>query len=159
MTPHDFRTSILRITIFMALLLLHTQVQSQTYNYTVDDTSQSMAFTSYAPGEAQSTVVPPGLKSQCTAGRFIVTNDRKRPPDGDSVLFRDLGANTTAFSNTTFDSIPLPSGKYAFKTNDHDVITMPNEMLFRTGGINFPTTLIPKPGGFNLRSRVRSGRA
>jgi hypothetical protein len=134
----------------MTLLLFHSQVQSQTYNYDVDDTSKSMAFTSSAPGEAQSTVVPPGLKSQCTSGRFIVTNDRKRPPDGDSVLFRDLGATTTAFSSTTFDSIPLPSGKYAFKTNDHDVITMPNGNVILIWGIHFATDLSPKPGWFDI---------
>jgi len=143
-------TQILRVVICISFLLLHIQAQSQNYNYAVDKTSQSMAFTSSPPGEAQSTVVPPGLKSQCPAGRFIVTNDIRRPPDGTSVLFRDLNATSAAFSNTTFDSIPLPSGKYAFKTNDHDVITMPNGNVILIWGIHFATDLNPKPGWFDI---------
>src|SRR3989475_5579549 len=37
---------------------------------------------SIVAGEAQSTVIPPGKKSQCEQGRFLVTNDLLRPPDG-----------------------------------------------------------------------------
>src|SRR2546430_8440678 len=37
---------------------------------------------SIVAGEAQSTVIPPGKKSQCEQGRFLVTNDGLRPPEG-----------------------------------------------------------------------------
>ena len=132
------------------LFVVPIQVQSQDYSVAVDDVSKVMGFTSSAPGEAQSTVVPPGLKSQCSAGRFLVTNDIRRPPDGGSVLFRDLNSSSSTFSNTSFDSIPLPSGMYAFKTNDHDIITMPNGNVILIWGIHFATTLNPKPGWFDI---------
>jgi hypothetical protein len=134
------------------------RVQSQNYNLAVDDASQSMAFASAFPGEAQSTIVPPGKKSQCSAGRVLVTNDIRRPPDGGSVVFRDLNnSSNTTFSNTSFDSIPLPTGMFRFGTNDHDIITMPNGNVILIWGIHFATTLNPKPGWFDITTGANLG--
>jgi hypothetical protein len=71
----------------------------------------SIALTS---GEAQSTVVPPGKKAACGAGRILVSTDLKHPPDG-LVVGRDLD-NPTVVTASTFNEVPNKAD-YKFGTN------------------------------------------
>lgn len=93
-------------------------------------------------GEAQSTVVPPG-HPKCTEGRFLVTNDRARPPFA-VVMGRKLDdlTNSNPITSTfdmgtlasSYDLNDLPNAKYWFGTNDHDLLTLPNgDVLYITG--------------------------
>ena len=115
------------------------------------------------PGEAQSTIVAPGLKSQCRAGRFLVSNDSLRPPAAGLVTGRDLdhlgGPDTIA----KFDDPPgmtaprsLPQAyrdpnanpklypRYAFVTNDHDLVTLSNgDVLYLTGAASRAYVQVP----------------
>src|SRR5206468_596614 len=88
---------------------------------------------SIAAGEAQSTVVPPNIKPQCTAGRFLVSNDRTRPPDS-VVSGRDLDSKESSIMQSRFDMGALArnfnanktESNYIFVTNDHDLVSLPN---------------------------------
>jgi hypothetical protein len=92
-------------------------------------------------GEAQSTVVPPGKKSQCNEGRFLVSNDGVRPPNS-VVSGRDLDKTSGALLQSTFDmgalganfSTDMTKSNYFFGTNDHDLVTLSNgDVLYITG--------------------------
>lgn len=93
-------------------------------------------------GEAQSTVVPPGKKGQCQQGRFLVTNDRLRPPES-VVRGRDLNQTGGATVASTFnlgtlaanyDPTDIADSNYYFGTNDHDLVTLSNgDVLYITG--------------------------
>jgi hypothetical protein len=96
-------------------------------------------------GEAQSTVVPPKKNPKCEQGRFLVTNDRRRPPSG-VVMGRNLDQTTgtpivskfemgTLASN--YDRNDLANSKYSFGTNDHDLMTLSNgDVLYITGAFS-----------------------
>jgi len=95
-------------------------------------------------GEAQSTVVPPGKKSQCKQGRFLVTNDGARPPAG-VVSGRNLEDSNGPVVNSIFDMGALSANyssdptksRYAFGTNDHDLLTMSyGDVLYITGAFS-----------------------
>jgi len=75
MMPAYRRTVI--ITSALAALFISAE-NTGAQNITVADSVKL----SIPAGEAQSTVVPPGKNSQCEQGRFLVTNDVLRPPDG-----------------------------------------------------------------------------
>jgi hypothetical protein len=92
-------------------------------------------------GEAQSTVVPPGKKSQCNEGRFLVSNDGVRPPNS-VVSGRDLDKTAGALIASKFDMGALGANfntdasksNYYFGTNDHDLVTLSNgDVLYITG--------------------------
>ncbi len=104
-------------------------------------------------GEAQSTVVPPG-HPKCQEGRFLVTNDRARPPSG-VVMGRKLDdtTNSNPISSTfdmgllaaNYDLSDLTNAKYWFGTNDHDLLTLPNgDVLYITGA--FTRMPLTSPG-------------
>lgn len=92
--------------------------------------------------EAQSTVIPPGVKmTQCPEGRFLATNDWVRPPNA-AVWSRALDDTTGAPTAASFDLGAIKSSynddpklsKYSFLTNDHDLLTLPNgDVLYLTG--------------------------
>jgi|GEM_PF-3240649 len=95
-------------------------------------------------GEAQSTVVPPGKKSQCMQGRFLVTNDGARPPAG-VVSGRNLDNPNGPVVPSIFDMGALGSNysndftksRYFFGTNDHDLVTLSNgDVLYITGAFS-----------------------
>lgn len=97
-----------------------------------------------AAGEAQSTVVPPGKKSQCKQGRFLVTNDGARPPAG-VVSGRNLEDSNGPVVNSIFDmgalspnySGDFTKSRYLFGTNDHDLVTLSNgDVLYITGAFS-----------------------
>lgn len=95
-------------------------------------------------GEAQSTVVAPGKKPQCQQGRFLVTNDGARPPQG-VVFGRNLDNPNGPVIGSTFDTGKLAGfnandptkSKYSFGTNDHDLLTLSNgDVLYLTGAFS-----------------------
>lgn len=95
-------------------------------------------------GEAQSTVVPPNKKTQCQQGRFLVTNDGARPPQG-VVFGRNLDNPSGPMISSTFDTsklagfngADLTKSLYYFGTNDHDLLTLSNgDVLYLTGAFS-----------------------
>ena len=95
---------------------------------------------SFEAGEAQSTVVPPGLKSQCAAGRILVTNDWVRPTStpGATVAgvarWRDLDGASSAES--VFDA-PPDAADYVYGSNDHNIVTLPNgDVVYQIAGMS-----------------------
>src|ERR1700722_7945049 len=67
-----------------------------------------------AAGEAQSTIVPPGVESECPAGRLFVSNDfsvKKTPIATGAVLGRDLDKLAAPdMLRATFG--PMPNAQY-----------------------------------------------
>ncbi len=95
-------------------------------------------------GEAQSTVVAPGKKTQCQQGRFLVTNDGDRPPGG-VVWGRNLDNANGPVVGSVFEmgslganySNDLIKTRYVFGTNDHDLVTLSNgDVLYITGAFS-----------------------
>ena len=109
-------------------------------------------------GEAQSTVVPPSAKpAACRRGRLLASIDGRRPPATGLVLGRDLGAtDPTATVQGTFDA-PPNQVDYAFGTNDHDLVALPNgDVLYLTGAFT-RRPLTPKPAWFDVAYRGSFG--
>src|SRR6266568_4473396 len=84
-------------------LLGSDQCIAQDWKIGVDKTDNAISFTSSPPGEGQSTVVQPVLKTECPAGRFGFTNDRTafRPPTTGAVQLRDLTGSNSAITLST----------------------------------------------------------
>ena len=99
-------------------------------------------------GEAQSTVVPPGLKNQCPKGRVLVSNDLVRPPKVGTVIGRNLDSQTAPDVKSTFPSAP-DSNLYYFGTNDHDIVVLKNGDVLLIWGVHSKAPLNPKPGWFD----------
>lgn len=127
--------------IIVVSLLLMFVATANAQNVSVSD---RMTIATNA-GEAQSTVVPPGINKKCEQGRFLVTNDRKRPPAG-VVMGRDLDQtagnpigskfNLGAFGDN-YNRDDLTNSNYSFGTNDHDLLTLPNgDVLYITGAFS-----------------------
>lgn len=136
--------------VLFVVLLLFTPAAALAQSISVSD---AMLISSNA-GEAQSTVVPPGHQ-KCPNGRFLVTNDRARPPSG-VVSGRDLDQMTGTPIASTFTLGTLASNfdanmeksKYFFGTNDHDLVTLPNgDVLYLTGA--FSRMPLGSNGGIN----------
>lgn len=105
-------------------------------------------------GEAQSTIVPPGKNSSCSAGRILVSNDLKLlnssgAPAPGSVIGKDLSSLAQTI-HSTFE--PGPADR-RFGTNDHDLVSLRNgDVLFITGAFS-RTALDPEPGWFDDTNR------
>ena len=136
--------------VVLASLTMARQTPAQTWNVVLDKADKSIVFSSLPPGEAQSTVVAPGLKSQCSAGRFVFTNDQWRPPSANAVRLRDLTGPNNTITSSAFGSIPLAAGTFLFGTNDHDVLTMPNGDVILVWGVHLASPLNPKPAWFDV---------
>jgi hypothetical protein len=113
------------------------------------------------PGEAQSTVIAPGLKSQCLGGRFLVSNDDLRPPSRGLVIGRDLTSPSGPDILATFDNPPGQgpdpwkggtiahnvserTPRYAYITNDHDLVSLNNgDVLYLTGAASRSNVDVP----------------
>ena len=124
--------------IICALLLSAATARAQ--NITVGDVMKLPI----AAGEGQSTVVPPNMKSQCKAGRLLVSNDGLRPPSG-VVSGRDLDKKEPTLVSSIFDMGTLGKNfdgdntktSYLFATNDHDLVTLSNgDVLYITGAFS-----------------------
>jgi hypothetical protein len=114
-----------------------------------------------AAGEAQSTVVPPGVKpAACPQGRVLVSIDLRRPPTQGLVVGRNLdnfdATGPAADVEATFD-LPLNPNDYAYGTNDHDLVALPDgDVLYLTGAFT-RRPLTPKPAWFDVAYRGAFG--
>src|SRR5438067_1999446 len=117
------------------------------YSYSVSTGIQSIKVVN-GSGEVQSTVVGPGLKSACPAGRFLITMDSIRPPQVGTVIGRDLNNPGTPDIQSTFD--PDPDSTDGFYTNDDDIVTLSNGDVLMLWGYHSRAPLNPKPGWFDL---------
>jgi hypothetical protein len=99
-------------------------------------------------GEVQSTVVAPNLKSECKAGRFLISMDTVRPPQSGTVIGRDLNGPASPDIKSTFSGDP-DSTHELFGTNDDDIITMPNGDILLIWGVHIDPNVSPLPGWFN----------
>lgn len=107
-----------------------------------------------APGEVQSTVVPPGKNRVCPAGRLLISNDRVKDPA--SVAWLDL--NLTDFGQVSYANVDTPPGwEEGFRTlasNDHDLIALPNgEVLLLKMG-RTKVALDPTPAWFDSTYKI-----
>lgn len=114
-------------------------------------------------GETQSTVVPPGLKTQCPSGRFIVTNDWVRPSTTPGLQttgvarWRDL--NGGAEGASVVDA-PPNAADYSFLTNDHNIVVLSNgDVIYQTGAgskrpIGGPSLGLGRAGPFGLAKNL-----
>lgn len=100
-------------------------------------------------GEVQSTVVGPGLKSQCPTGRFLISMDAVRPPQTGTVIGRDLNHPGTPDVQSSFESDP-DAAHDLYGTNDDDIITLANGDVLLIWGVHIDDSLNPKPGWFDL---------
>jgi len=143
------------VTLVLAALAVPARAQSVAVSGDQRITSHDAARTF---GEAQSTVVAPGLKGQCPAGRLLVSNDRMRigAPAAGLVTGRNLDHPAGPDMLATFDAPPglAPSRlftgepndpaadhrlypRYLFSTNDHDLVSLSNgDVLYLTGAFS-----------------------
>ena len=159
-----YKRTVVATSALAALFISAVNVGAQ--NITVADSVKL----SIAAGEAQSTVIPPGKNSQCEQGRFLVTNDRLRPPDG-VVFGQDLNQPGGTLTSSSFDMGALSTNfntdgsksKYYFRTNDHDLVSLSNgDVLYITGAFSrMPINLLGRCrtawSGANERARLVQG--
>ncbi|MEO6394097.1 MAG: hypothetical protein ABIP75_19740 [Pyrinomonadaceae bacterium] len=140
-----------KLFMLIAISIPATTVAGQ--NLTIADTVKLPI----AAGEAQSTVVPPGKNSQCLPGRFLVSNDNFRPPNG-VVSGQNLDQPGGTPIPSTFDMGSLSPNfsadpaktKYTFGSNDHDLVSLSNgDVLYITSAWSrMPLNLPSGPGKF-----------
>lgn len=141
--------------VLVALLVGVSHFSAAQYSYTVTPGVQAVNLVNDS-GEVQSTVVPPGLKSQCPAGRFLISMDMVRPPQVGTVIGRDLNNPPTPDIQSSFD--PDPDAAHdAYLTNDDDIITLPNGDVLLLWGYHSFAPLIPKPGWFDVTFHGNTG--
>ena len=113
-------------------------------------------ITAPGSGEAQSTVVAPGRKNECPNGRFVASNDARRPPAAGLVQGRNLNDLNGAAIQAKFDGVPHPEN-YSFVTNDHDLVSLANgDILYITGAAS-RAPLAAKPAWFDVAYRGNFG--
>lgn len=118
------------------------------YSATVENGVQTVTLID-GSGEVQSTVVAPGLKAQCPAGRFLISMDTVRPPQTGTVVGRDLNNPSTPDIQSSFDPDPDAAHDY-YGTNDDDILTLPSGDVLLIWGVHIDDTVSPKPGWFDL---------
>src|SRR5262245_33247665 len=64
--------------------------------------AMTVTFSGFSPGEVQSTVIPPGKKSECPNGRLLISNDVNFSLTNGPVQWRDLDQPNS--SNATMQS-------------------------------------------------------
>jgi len=111
---------------------------------------------SMTAGEAQSTIVPPSMNASCPAGRFLVSDDLRRPPTTGLVEGRDINNPNAPVINATFDP-PADAQHYTFLTNDHDLVVLDNGDVLYLTGAGSKAPLIPKPAWFDVTYRNTFG--
>ncbi len=133
------------------ILCVSSGVFAQQYDFSVRPGAQIIPLVkgSYGlSGEVQSTVVAPNLKSECKAGRFLISMDMVRPPQSGTVIGRDLNGPGSPDIRSTFSGDP-DSTHELFGTNDDDIITMPNGDVLLIWGVHIDPKVSPLPGWFN----------
>jgi hypothetical protein len=128
-------------------------------SFSVAPNARTMNF---AGGESQSTVVPPGLKKQCTSGRILISNDGERADVVQVtglIHYHDLVAPKSE-GLSIVDAIPNagPNSEYYWTlTNDHDIVALPNgDVIYETGAAT-RRPLNPSPDWFNYAYRNNFG--
>lgn len=113
-------------------------------------------------GEVQSTVVPPGVKSQCPQGRLLVSDDTSM--SSGRIALVDLNRLGAAPASTQVDALLTPwpiispnafdrtyqLGELSIiKSNDHDLVLLPtgDVLLIKMGRLR--SALSPKPVWFD----------
>lgn len=120
----------------------------------LEDKNHEMTPVKFAPGEVQSVVIPPGLKTECPAGRVLITNDilshnyENRLGDG-LVMGRNLNDLDGAQVNATFPTLPPNPTDYAFYAFDHDLISFRNGDVILIGQVLSKVPLAVKPWWFD----------
>lgn len=149
------RISYLYAAVSVALLVGEAGFSVAQYSYTVTPEVQAVNLVN-GSGEVQSTVVAPGLKGQCPAGRFLISMDMVRPPQIGTVIGRDLNNPGTPDIQSTFE--PDPDATHdAYGTNDDDIITLPNGDVLLLWGYHSRAPLNPKPGWFDVTFGANTG--
>jgi hypothetical protein len=149
------RVSYLYSAVLVALLAGGSDFSAAQYSYAVTPGVQAINLVN-GSGEVQSTVVPPGLKGQCPAGRFLISMDTVRPPHVGTVIGRDLNTPATPDIQSTFD--PDPDAAHdAYGTNDDDIVTLPNGDVLLLWGYHSLAPLNPKPAWFDVTFGANTG--
>lgn len=73
-------------------------------------------------GEVQSTVIPPGTKSNCPNGRLLISNDISKSPG--QILLVDANSLYGTPKSASFEALPIPNTRIL--SNDHDLVTLNN---------------------------------
>jgi hypothetical protein len=143
------------------ILLLLAAAPAFSQQVKVAENIQTITFNGVLPpGEAQSTVVPPGKNQRCSGGRFLVSNDQVRPDainlTNGIVVGRDLSGRARdpfpAVIKARFDQ-PPNAPDYLFSTNDHDLVSLSTgEVLYLTGAFS-KRRLTPSPPWFDVTYR------
>jgi hypothetical protein len=115
---------------------------------------QTVGFGGVSPGEAQSTVIPPGANSACPAGVLLISDDWLRPPSS-IVRARPLSGDKTDIIST-FDSPPHPANYY-YVTNDHDLIALSDGSVLYLTGAGTKEPLKKKPAWWDVAYRGTFG--
>jgi hypothetical protein len=102
-------------------------------------------------GEAQSTVVPPKVSSDCKGGRFLVSSDFLKPPTKGVVIGRDLDDPTGPELKATFDEAgsTTPSPYDVSISADHDLLTLNNGHILYLLGAGSRKAVSNPPAWFN----------
>ncbi len=107
-------------------------------------------------GESQSCVPRPGASPASPDGRFLVTDDGKRPPLFGSApgpeFSQSLDATDDAMLQATFDA-PPNGADYRFGTNDHDLLALNDGSILYVTGAFTKRPLSPKPAWFDVTYR------
>ncbi|MCM3869212.1 MAG: hypothetical protein ND895_00770 [Pyrinomonadaceae bacterium] len=104
-------------------------------------------------GEVQSTVIPPGLKSNCPNGRLLISNDNRRDPG--QILLVDANGLYGTPKSASFEALSIPDTRIL--SNDHDLVTLNNgDVLYIRMG-QTKKALSPKPIWFDSAYKIVDG--
>lgn len=105
-------------------------------------------------GEVQSTVIPPGLKSNCPNGRLLISNDNRRDPG--QILLVDANSLYATPKSAGFEALSIPDTRIL--SNDHDLVTLNNgDVLYIRMG-QTKKALSPRPIWFDSAYKIVAGQ-
>lgn len=114
--------------------------------------ADAIRIKNFDAGEVQSTVVPPGKKRECPAGRLLISSDYEKNPAKVALLDLDNLGGVPQF-------VVPPKPLYwevgrRIKSNDHDLIVLPNGdvLLLKMGQSRLG--LDPKPIWFDFAYKL-----
>lgn len=146
--------------IMAAAATISAQVKvSETYSFDLDKADSQRA------GEAQSTVIAPGLKAECPNGCFIASRDGLRAPANGAIVSRELNKPSAAPRLANFTMHPTwqrnpdcatKAGDYTVGT-DHDLVTLANGDVLYIAAVCLKTPITPEPVWFKQTYRQQFG--